>query len=442
MWRYLLAFTLFQVAFSAQTLDFELSEDNDVAIQNIDVPWDGYNGGVQSSITPLANHDLLLCINWLAPAETPLDVNLSTVWPAACDFTQSIPRAKNGKPVDFTSQLRTGVNYFSLYADDMDSVGSLPVSLDYTIGPCAAGTAGPDCLAYTMIQYDQVVVASSSPQFLLPTLVGSSNFVQNLNFNFSGNLAGASISARLSGPVLPGFADFTCADLTKSCQIVSPPMTKSNSFWVITVNGTNVNFTVHANTCKSNAGSSCKTTLNDGTKLKNTVTQSSGAQYYTFPAPAFDVAVGGLDGYVQTDAAPNITVQIDNIPTMLVLSSGINAKSNRLTINMTGSPLITVNSTFIVLVNAKGSFGIWIPNDNSTCPNNCSGVGECVDYTCACPTGGKPEYNGLGCEHEVKSFTIEYVILIAVGGLLVLSIVIGVPVYCWMNRHPEYETVA
>jgi len=172
------------------------------------------------------------------------------------------------------------------------------------------------------------------------------------------------------------------------------------------------------------------------------VTQFSGQQYFKFPASAFDVAVGGLDGFVQTDFAPNITVQIDNVPgTKLALSSGIDSKTNRLTINMVGSPLLTDSSSFIVLVNAKGTFGIWLPNDNSTCANNCSGIGECVDYTCTCPSG-KPEYNGLGCEHEVKSFTVEYIILIAVGGLLVLSIVIGVPVYCWMNRHPEYETVA
>jgi len=337
------------------------------------------------------------------------------------------------------------VNYFSLTAFDLESVGILPVSIDYTIGACPVGSIGPDCSSYTDIQYDQTVTVTNgvSAQYKLPTMVNSQNYVQNLNIATSGNVTGASISYRLSGPVTSGVTyDGVCADLSKSCQIPTPPMTRSNSSWFITVTAANLNFTVHANTCKSNAGSSCKTALNDGTKLKNSVTQSSGAQYYTFPAPAFDVAVGGLDGYDQTDFAPNISVQIDNVPsTSFVLSSGINAKSNRLTINMTDSPLINENSTFIVFVDAKGSFGIWIPNDNSTCPSNCSGVGNCSDYTCACPTG-KPEYNGLGCEHEVKSFTIEYVILIAVGGLLVLSIVIGVPVYCWMNRHPEYETVA
>jgi len=443
MWRLLLAFTLFQVAFS-DTLNFELSDDNDVAILTIDVPSDAYNGDVQTSITPLTSHDLLLCINWLVPAETP-EGNLSAIWPAVCEYTQSIPREDNPQPVNFTSQLRSGVNYFSLTASDMDSVGLLPVSIDYTIGPCPANSIGPDCSDVVPINYDQTVSVTKgdSAQYMLPTMVNSQNFVQNLNIASTGNFTGASIYYRLSGPVISdSVVDGNCADLTKSCQITSPPMTKSTSFWIITVTAANLNFTVHANTCKSNAGSSCKTVLNDGTKLKNSVTQSSGAQYYTFPAPAFDVAVGGLDGYEQTDFAPNISVQIDNVPSTLVLSSGINTKTNRLTIDMTGSPLINVNSTFVVFVNAKGSFGIWIPNDNSTCANNCSGVGKCEDYTCDCPTGSKPEYNGLGCEHEVKNFTIEYVILIAVGGLLVLSIVIGVPVYCWMNRHPEYETVA
>jgi len=444
MWRYLLAFALFQVVFS-DTLKFSLSEDNDVSIQPLDVPMDGYNGTVQMTIVPSTSYDLLLCINWLVPAETP-ELDLSTIWPAACDFTQSVPHQENPTPVFVSSPLRSGVNYFSLTAFDLDSVGVFPVDIDYTIGACPVDTIGPACSPYTAIQYDQTVTVTNgvSAQYMLPTTVNSKNYVQNLNIAVSGIVTGASISYRLNGPSTTGVTfDGVCADLSKTCQISTPPMTKSSSFWFFTVNGANLNFTVHANTCKSNAGSSCKTILNDGTKLKNSVTQSSGAQYYTFPAPAFDVAVGGLDGYVQTTSAPNITVQIDNVPSStFVLSSGINAKSNRLTINMTGSPLINENSTFIVFVDAKGSFGIWIPNETSSCPSNCSGVGTCQDYTCACPTGDKPEYNGLGCEHEVKSFTIEYVILIAVGGLLVLSIVIGVPVYCWMNRHPEYETVA
>jgi len=445
MWRYLFALAFFQAVFCATgKLQFLLSSDNDVSNQPIDIPSDTYNGTFTGFVTPLPSQDLLLCINWLVPAEAPM-VNLSTVWPAVCDFTQYIPRNSNDEPVSFTAKLRSGSNYFSMTAFDLDSVGVVPVDMDYDDGSsCASGSLGPSCAPYTAISYSQDVPVTNSvqQQFWLPTFVNSSKNIQNLKFNVKNNLANATISYRLSGPVIPGVYDGQCTDLTKACVIQSPPLTRSNSFWIITVTAANLSFSVTPTICSNNIGSSCKTILNDGTKLKNSVTQFSGAQYFTFPGPIFDVAVGGLDGYAQTAYAPNMTLQIDNVPIPLVLSSGINAQSNRLTINMTGSPVLNNNSQFIVFVDAKGSFGIWIPDENSICANNCSGRGSCDDFVCTCPSESKNEYNGLGCEHEVKSFTIEYVILIAVGGLLVLSIVIGVPVYCWMNRHSDYETVA
>lgn len=448
MWRCLFAFAIIQVVFSETILNstFYLSTDDDVDVQSFEIPIDKYNGSVTTTVTPMY-FDLLLCITWLVPAEAPVTVNLSTVWPAVCDYTQVIPSSADPQiKFSFNSPLRTGVNYYSLTAFDLDSVGDAPISITVDTVLCDENnTFGPDCANYTNINYnDEVVVIDSiSTQFMLPTFVNSAKYVQNLNFNPKNNLTGANISYRLSGPIVPGVKpDGVCADLTKGCTIITPPMTNSNSFWIITVFATNLSFSVTPTLCNNNLGSSCKiTNLNDGTKLKNSVTQYSGAQYFSFPGPIFDVAVGGLDGFTQTPLAPNMTVQLDNVPT-IALSSGINAKSNRLTINMTGSSVILPESRFIVFVNAKGSFGIWIPTDNTTCPNNCSGVGTCEDYVCNCSTKSKPEYNGLGCEHEVKSFTIEYVILIAVGGLLVLSIVIGVPVYCWMNRHSDYETVA
>tara|TARA_R110002050_G_scaffold300121_1_gene467796 strand:+ start:330 stop:509 length:180 start_codon:yes stop_codon:yes gene_type:complete len=57
---------------------------------------------------------------------------------------------------------------------------------------------------------------------------------------------------------------------------------------------------------------------------------------------------------------------------------------------------------------------------------------------CDCDDG----YNGLACDHDINNFETEYIILIAVGGLLVIAIIIGVPIYCWMNRRKDYETVA
>lgn len=442
MWRFLFAFALFQVAFSQQ-FNFTLSYDNDVYNDFIEVPFGGYNGIVDTTVYPLPSQDLLLCINWLVPAEAPL-INLNKTWPAVCDYTQFIPHQSERQPFTFSSQLRSGVNYYSLTAFDLDSVGDVQVPITVVVGSCPENTSyGPDCATYATIQYSQIHEVTDVKQFMLPTFVNSTSYIQNLKFTLGNTLANASISYRLSGPVIPGVTDGVCSDLTKGCSIPTPPMTKSNSFWLITVTAANLSFSIAPTPCGSKIGPSCNIGLVDGTGLKNSVTQYNGAQYFTFPGPIFDVAVGGLDGFAQTPFAPNMTVQIDNVPTTaMVLSSGINAQSNRLTINMTGSPFLTDSSVFIVFVDAKGSFGIWIPNENASCPSNCSGRGTCEDYVCQCPTGNKNEYNGLGCEHEVKSFTIEYIILIAVGGLLVLSIVIGVPVYCWMNRHSDYETVA
>jgi hypothetical protein len=55
-------------------LQFLLSSDNDVSNQPIDIPSDTYNGTFTGFVTPLPSQDLLLCINWLVPAEAPMGI--------------------------------------------------------------------------------------------------------------------------------------------------------------------------------------------------------------------------------------------------------------------------------------------------------------------------------------------------------------------------------
>jgi hypothetical protein len=444
MLSFVVAFSLLPAVFCG-TLQFALTSEFDVDSQFITVPQGPYNGTVVGTLTPLHDQDLMLCVSWLVPPEAPVDADLQTIWPTVCDFAQNFSKQANPQPYSFTAPLRTGVNYFTLAIVDYDSTGldEYDLDLDYEIGTCGAvDQYGPSCSLYTSIVLGASVPVVGANQFLLPTTVNSTKYVQNLKFSFTGNLTGSSLSYRLSAPAtLTELFDGNCPDLSKGCQIVTPPMTRSDSFWTISITGDNLTFSVNPTLCNNNIGKDCKNTLINGSKVTNSVSQYTGSQYFVFSGKSFDVAVGGLDGFTQTAEAPSLTVQIDNVPSLL-LSSGIGSKSNRLTINMVGSDVLLDDSQFIVFVNAKGSFGIWIPTENTTCASNCSSRGECTDYVCECPSSGKPKYNGLGCEHQIKNFTVEYIILIAVGGLLVLAIVIGVPVYCWMNRHSDYETVA
>jgi hypothetical protein len=424
---------------------FTLTWDN-VANQNIDIP-DFYQGVATLTFYPLQTEDVVVCVNWLVPAEAPEDVDLVATWAKTCQFSKKIPMGESA--VSYNVYLRSSTNVLSaaLVTEDVESDGgddeSFEFYWDITYKTCSSGTSGPACTPVSYIEYSNETTVYGSAVLRLPTYNDDQpdRFIASLVFQSASSEEEASSDAlvfyRLNGPSSVVY-DGAC-NLSK-CTIPNPSFSSIAGFyWEINVVG-DATFQINANFCGAGKfGASCKKTFTDFTNEPGVPYTRTGPSYFVFYGTDLSVAVGGLDGYTQLEAAPSLLVQVDAIPSnKSFLSSGINSKANRLGFSLAG---VANNQTrFVVFVQAgnKDSYGIWIPNGTSNqCPQGCSNRGNCTDFVCECDE----DYNGLGCEHEVKSFTIEYIILIAVGGLLVLSIVIGVPIYCWMNRQQDYETI-
>jgi hypothetical protein len=441
---------LFALALSIQVLHaetpFTLTWDN-VASQNIDIP-EFYQGTATLTFYPLPTEDVEVCINWLVPAEAPEDVELNVTWPQTCQFAKTITRGED--PYVFNVSLRSSTNVLSaaLISEDYDSDGgedeTFEFNWDIAYQPCEMGTSGPYCTAVSNIEYDNVTTVYGSAVLRLPTynIDQPDRFIQSLVFQASASAEAAGTDAvvkyRLNGPVSVSY-DGVC-NLSK-CSIPNPPFSSVEGyFWEISVVG-DATFKIVAQYCSAGKlGATCKIAYTEFDNEPGVPYIRTGPSFFVVTGTELAIAVGGVDGYTQEDTAPPVRVQLDARPTALFyLSSGINSKANRLGFSLAG--VANEQSRYVVWVQAdsKASYGIWIPtNDtNGQCPQSCSNHGNCTDYVCECDD----KYNGLGCEHEVKNFTIEYIILIAVGGLLVLSIVIGVPIYCWMNRQQDYETI-
>lgn len=124
-------------------------------------------------------------------------------------------------------------------------------------------------------------------------------------------------------------------------------------------------------------------------------------------------------------------------------------KVNRITTSTTGEELPWLVAVVAELQETIG-FTIW---EDTVCFNNCSGRGYCVGGSandvvfnptgeCTCnKTSGKTTYENFACQTPNNhSFQLEYTILIAVGGAILLAIVIGVPIYCLVNKRKSQKS--
>jgi len=410
---------------------------------------ENYKGYVDFTFTALDIEDVTVCINWLVPAEAPEDVtDLAATWNQTCTYSHVFLAGSGVHNATFP--LRSSINWVSasLVSDVFsDGVGETFIfRWTYSFENCTApDTTGPNCLPVQTIDYENDTESNEFGLFRLASYVDQPDvFIRYLNFESNDN---ASVTYRLNAPVLytseTDYAyDGYCAKIS-ACKIQIPPFTSvSGFFWNINVTGS-ATFQIVAVTCGSGKmGVNCTEKYTTFKNKPGDPLSGKGKQSFVFNGTELYVAVGGLDGYTQDEVAPPILVQVDQLPTKtFFLSSGINSKANRLGFDLNGIANNQTRFVVTVLADDDTSYGIWtsVNATSSQCPLDCSGRGACIDYVCQC--NDEDKYNGLGCEHEIKEFTIEYIILIAVGGLLVLSIVIGVPIYCWMNRQQDYETI-
>jgi len=99
-----------------------------------------------------------------------------------------------------------------------------------------------------------------------------------------------------------------------------------------------------------------------------------------------------------------------------------------------------VNGTwYITIVSGRDNNGYAFWYDN-ICPNNCSGEGNCGNSTanygvCSC----NPNYEGLTC--SPNNMLIEYIILIIIAALVLVSALLGLIAWAYMRRRAQYVEV-
>jgi len=169
-----------------------------------------------------------------------------------------------------------------------------------------------------------------------------------------------------------------------------------------------------------------------------TSVKSSGKyDYYVVTNSTLILGVGTSGG---TNIAPPIFTSTLNVPDNTTYMLG----STNNTVNFFFASAIYTNNTmlaeiedptWIVAVWSDEDYVIWA---NQYCPKNCSSKGNCTEYngTCSCNKG----YKGLYCQNH--GLPLIVIILIAIGAAIILAIVIGVPVACYIrNSRKSYSRV-
>uniref|UniRef100_A0A7S4KB95 EGF-like domain-containing protein n=1 Tax=Paramoeba aestuarina TaxID=180227 RepID=A0A7S4KB95_9EUKA len=444
-----------------EQIRFDFDNTDGVATQTFTLPFN-YAGSINISLDDSPESDVLLCLHWVVPVVAPYgeDVDLGSIWEKTCTSYWPV---NVGDPFKETGViLRSGEYYFSAAVNnvDIDSTGIITgrdydfsVNIVYT--KCNDNMFGDTCtLPYSPLSYTEdtsMTVGSTPIYFTLPTLdITDTNtfdlFASSLNFDFD-TMAPEGVEFtmlyRLEGSPQDGVNDGKECRSSTSCTIKNPPFTATPGFtWGLSISAseeTNTTVSVSFRFCDSGEiGSDCEDYQTLDTDVGE-VKKYSKKTVLVFDS-SVSVAVGGLDGYEQQSVAPPVKVQIDAEPLPeseydILLSEG--AEANVAIIDMTG---ISADSKIVLSIDPSKSFGIWKVDGTTHCPNGCANHGTCSsqEYVCECDD----KYEDLDCGHEIKDFTIEYIILIAVGSILILAILIGVPIYCYLNRNQEYDIVA
>ena len=110
-----------------------------------------------------------------------------------------------------------------------------------------------------------------------------------------------------------------------------------------------------------------------------------------------------------------------------------------------GSGSITWVLAIVADLQETIGYTVWL---DQFCADDCLDRGYCPDDVfnptgvCVCnATKGKTTYENFECQvANNHNFQLEYIVLIAVGGAIILSIVIGIPIYCAIHRRKSMQS--
>jgi len=192
------------------------------------------------------------------------------------------------------------------------------------------------------------------------------------------------------------------------------------------------NYSIYSN------GECVSLNVTDLTYAYNNVTSEKASNSYDYYIVSNNTLVLGVGTSAATNIAPPIYTSYLSIPdntTYMVASTNQTVNF----FSLTAIPSLTLSTeatTWIIAVWSDENYMIWA---NQYCPKNCSSKGNCTEAngTCICNKG----YKGLYC--QTHGLPLIVIILIAIGAAIILAIVIGVPVACYIrnSRKANYERV-
>jgi len=286
-------------------------------------------------------------------------------------------------------------------------------------------------------------VAAAPTNFSLKSVVIDFHPSDNKTVNFY---------ARFSGAPTKDIKDVTG---TNSLTLIAPRLGR----WLIAIEATTLTTLKPLNTsnlCNNSAGLQCQysivtasANLTDGKFGKGSL-RANDVVIYAFPnIPYGSLYVSLRDDFSDATKRAKFYASWNRVPILnadnMVVGadiSGCNVQycSKVQAINTKNSDVLPNNGTWYVAVVGQrdvNDYFVWYDN---VCPNNCSGFGDCQTGAdnygiCSC----NQNYEGLKC--DPNTMLIEYIILIIIAALVLVSALLGLIAWAYMRRRAQYVEV-
>jgi len=278
---------------------------------------------------------------------------------------------------------------------------------------------------------------------------GTNDSTTALHFDLNTTHA-VNIYARFSGVPSKDVNDVT-SSLSK-ITILSPKV----GTWIIGVfvtDKTNITQLASLDVCHNNtAGVGCKVNVTSSSNLPNKfistkITKANDTIVYAISNIKFKALYASLYDLGPGTKA-SIYASFNRVPYLSdkgIVGADISGCNNEYctkvqSISSSDGYMIQDNGTWYITIVAgrdNNDLNFWFDN---ICPNNCSSRGTCNvngdDYgICQCP----PDSDGLMCTSN--NMLIEYIILIIIAALVLVSALLGLIAWAYMRRRAQYVEV-
>jgi hypothetical protein len=339
--------------------------------------------------------------------------------------------------------------FFQNTAADSQNV-TLTVSFNY-----CTGHAGDDCSTpINTITNNQPINVTTAPSYYNYSTPTGSEPLTNLTINLSPSAFNTlyNISAKFNG--VPDNTSDTHRILNGNSLVINHPQQGLYYISITANQSAQTNFTSTSGSCQNRTGPNCEFPLTNASSnfldlWRGESLDGNAIKYYFltgFNPNNLQVAV--KPSAKERLSALKLFASFNRIP---VYSQGQGSNvdisgcsgsaaqcSNFVSLSTSGGSSNVQGTWYVLLVNTgaeKVEYNLWF---NSSCPAGCSGQGSCntENGVCSCNTN----FQGLACSED--NMFIEYVILIIIAALVLISALLGLIAWAYMRkRHSQYEVI-